>query len=502
LAELIRPFADTVRETGPTAVLPHNIEAEQAVLGAILIDNEAHDRVSDFLLPDHFYEPLHGRLYDACRSLIHKGLIATPVTLKTYFEGDAGLVEVGGAAYLARLAAAAVSVFNAVHYGREIYEMALRRDLIRIGDEMMARAHQASLDEQASHQIEKAEQELYNLADKGRRDRGFQGFHLALQGAIDMAQHAYQRDGKLAGLSTGFADLDGMLGGLRPSDLVILAARPSMGKTALATNIAFNVARAFKQEPGENGEMVTTDGGAVGFFSLEMSSEQLATRILAEHSEIDSKLILTGKTSEDQFYRLIQASQDLESIPLHIDDTPALSISALTARARRLKRQKGLDLIVVDYLQLIRPANAGRNDNRVQEVSEVTQGLKALAKELSVPVVALSQLSRAVESREDKRPQLSDLRESGSIEQDADVVMFIFREEYYHLRTRPAQRLEETGDPEWLEWQKKLDEIRGIAEILIAKQRNGPVGTVPLLFNSSLTKFANLARSDRYPDRH
>jgi replicative DNA helicase len=496
-----RPRSNDTDDAGTTyRLMPHNIEAEQATLGAILVDNQAVDRISEFLTADHFYEPLHGRLYEAMLGLLQRGLIATPVTLKTYFEGDEALAQVGGPQYLARLAGAAVTVFDVGQYARLVYDLSIRRELIRIGHDMVGIAHDSPVDTRPTEQIETVEQKLFALAERGRTDKGFQTFEMALAGAVDMAQKAYSRAGGLSGIGTGFVDLDRILGGLRPSDLLILAARPSMGKTAFATNIAFTAAKAFRQEVREDGRLETVEGAQVGFFSLEMSSEQLAMRILAEQSEIPSDMILHGRMGEADFFRLKDTAIDLQRIPLFIDDTPGLTITSLTQRARRLKRQKGLDLIVIDYLQLIRPASASRSDNRVQEVSEVTQGLKALAKELSIPVLALSQLSRQVENREDKRPQLSDLRESGSIEQDADVVMFIFREEYYHMRSRPARNEEEENSPKWQEWEERRAKIQGIAEILISKQRNGPIGTVELLFESKLTKFANLAQSDHYQE--
>jgi replicative DNA helicase len=491
---------DTEGSSAGYRLMPHNIEAEQATLGAILVDNQAIDRVSEFLSPDHFYEPLHGRLYEAMQGLLQRGLIATPVTLKTYFEGDEALAQVGGPQYLARLAGAAVTVFDIAQYARLVYDLSIRRELIRIGQDMVGIAHDSPVETRPTEQIETVEQKLFALAERGRTDRGFQTFEMALTGAVEMAQKAYSRAGGLSGIGTGFIDLDRILGGLRPSDLLILAARPSMGKTAFATNIAFNAAKAFRQEVRDDGRLETVEGAQVGFFSLEMSSEQLAMRILAEQSEIPSDMILHGRMGEEDFFRLKDTAVDLQRIPLFIDDTPGLTITSLTQRARRLKRQKGLDLIVIDYLQLIRSANASRSDNRVQEVSEVTQGLKALAKELSIPVLALSQLSRQVENREDKRPQLSDLRESGSIEQDADVVMFIFREEYYHMRAKPSRNEEEENSPKWQEWEERRAKIQGIAEILIGKQRNGPIGTVELLFESKLTKFANLAQTDHYPE--
>ena len=460
---------------------PHNIEAEQALLGAVLMNNEAAQRVTDFLKPAHFYEPVHGRIFEVACTLIDRGQVADAVTCKHYFEADGALVEIGGAQYLAHLAAAATSLLSVEHYGRLVYDLALRRELIRIGDDMTDRAALAELDDNAMRQIESAEQELFQLAETGARERGFVSFGDALTEAIQMADAAYKHDGEVVGVATGLADLDGKLGGLHPSDLLVLAARPAMGKTSLATNIAFHAANTFRHDGGE-----ASDGAVVAFFSLEMSAEQLATRILAEQAEISSDRIRRGMIShEDEWPRLVQVSRRLQDIPLFIDDTPALSISGVRTRARRLMRTQGLGLIVVDYLQLLRGSDG--TENRVQELSEITRGLKALAKELNVPVLALSQLSRQVENREDKRPQLADLRESGSIEQDADVVMFIFREEYYHERKEP-----EPDTPAHAEWLDKAERVHGIAEVIIGKQRHGPTGTVKLMFDREHTRFRNL----------
>ena len=474
---------------------PHNVEAEQALLGAILVNNEAAYRVSSFLQAEHFYEPVHGRIYETALTLIERGQIATPLTLKTTFDRDPALVDGDGARYLAQLASAATTIINAEDYGRHIYDLAVSRQLIQIGEDMVNTAYEASLDQPSGEQIEEAEKQLFNLTTAGDSQRGFIPFATAITAAINTAEAAYQRDTKLTGLATGFSDLDEILGGLHRSDLVIVAGRPAMGKTALGTNIAFNAAKAFREELDENGNTRVVDGAGVAIFSLEMSAEQLALRLLSEQSNIPSEKIRRGNISSDDFVQVVRASQELEQLPLFIDDTAALSIAALTTRARRLKRTNNIGLIVVDYLQLLRPARQRRDDNRVLEVSEVTQGLKALAKQLDVPVVAVSQLSRAVEQREDKRPHLADLRESGAIEQDADVVMFIYREEYYHERRRPPE-----DKPEFLEWRQRLDEIQGIAEIIIGKHRNGPTGKVDLLFDRRVTKFANLAKTDHLPD--
>ena len=462
------------------------MEAEQALIGAVLVNNEAANKVSDFLRDEHFYVPVHQRIFAAAMKLIERGQIANPVTLKQYFEMDDSLADVGGAQYLARLAGAATTIINVEHYARDIFDSANRRGLIEIGEDMVNDAFDADVDSDASQQIEAAEQRLFTLAETGQRDRGFVDFKGALAQAIELAETAFRRDSTLTGVSTGLVDLDSKLGGLHNSDLVILAGRPAMGKSALATNIAFNAANLTKQN--------SSDGAVVALFSLEMSAEQLATRILAEQSEITSEKIRRGDISGDDFAQIVKVSQQLSEIPLYIDDTPALSISALRTRARRLKRTQGLGMVVVDYLQLLRPS--GRQaDNRVQEISEITQGLKALAKELDVPVLALSQLSRQVEQREDKRPQLADLRESGSIEQDADVVMFIFREDYYHERKEP-----EPDTPQHAEWLEKAERIHGVAEVIIGKQRHGPTGTVRLMFQREFTRFHNLETASHLPD--
>ncbi len=474
--------------------LPHNTEAEQALLGAVLINNEAYHRTSGFLTSEHFFEPVHGRIYGAAATLIERGHIATPVTLKQYFENDDSLADVGGAQYLARLAGATVTVINAEDYGRVIHDLALRRQLVSVGEDMVNTAYDASVTDTAVEQIEQNEQRLFNLVEHGRHEGDFMPFHVALSTAIDMAESAHKRDGQTVGVSTGFKDLDAKLGGLHRSDLIILAGRPSMGKTSLATNIALNAAMAYRLE-GDEGETnrAVLDGASVGFFSLEMAAEQIATRILAEASNVAADAMRRGVMSDHDFVKLVPAAQKLEQIPFYIDDTPALTIAALRTRARRLKRRHGLGLVVVDYLQLMRPA--GRHDSRVLEISEITRGLKALAKDLDVPVLALSQLSRAVESREDKRPLLSDLRESGAIEQDADVVMFIYREEYYLVGRQP-----EMGTEEHLKWQDRMDKVHGLAEIIIGKQRHGPTGAIKLQFSGATTKFNNYVPSTQLPN--
>ena len=473
---------------------PHNIEAEQALLGAILVNNDAYDRISDFLAPEHFSEELHRRVFDVMMQLIKAGKTATPVTLKT-FLGDHDLGGITVPQYLARLAAEATTVINAQDYGRTIYDLAVRRHLINIGEDIVNAAYDAPVDAAPRTQIEEAERRLYEIAEQGKYDGGFQTFHSALKSAVDMAANAYERDGKLAGISTGLADLDKKMGGLQRSDLVIVAGRPGMGKTALATNIAFNIAKAYESRLKPDGTHETVNGGIVGFFSLEMAAEQLATRIIAEQSGVAGYKIRRGDLTEQEFHRIVEASKQMQQIPFYIDQTGGISIAQLAARARRLKRQRGLDILVVDYLQLL-TGSKSKGDNRVQELTEITTGLKALAKELNVPIMALSQLSRQVENRDDKRPQLSDLRESGSIEQDADVVCFVYREEYYLNAKQPTP-----GTPEHMTWMADMDRVHGRAEVIIGKQRHGPTGMVELSFEAEMTRFGNLAQDDRLPEQ-
>jgi replicative DNA helicase len=491
----LRPV-DSDATDGTYRTPPANLEAEQALLGAILVNNDACDRVSAFLLPDHFAEAVHARIYEAASTLIRAGKLASPVTLKTYFDNDATLKEIGGPAYLARLAAAATTIINAEEYGRTIYELAQRRKLISVGGDLVNEAFDTQVEETSKDLIERAEQTLYEMAETGKYGQGFQQFGRALTEAIDMAASAYQRDGGLSGLSSGLKDLDEKMGGLQSSDLIILAGRPAMGKSALATNISYHVAKAYKADHQVDGSVKVTDGGVVALFSLEMSAEQLATRIIAEQSGISSERIRRGKITEDEFHRLVEVSRELQSLPLYIDATGGLTIAQLAARARRLKRQRGLGLLVVDYLQLLAGSSRRAAEGRVQEVSEITVGLKALAKELNVPIIALSQLSRQVENRDDKRPQLADLRESGSIEQDADVVLFIYREEYYLARKEPRPNTQEH-----FEWQEQMNRVTGVAEVIIGKQRHGPTGIVELQFDATLTKFQNLVRTDYLPEQ-
>ncbi|MDB2334424.1 replicative DNA helicase [Planktomarina temperata] len=480
----LQPPANEVAPLG----VPHSIEAEQQLLGAILTNNDLFDRVAQILRAEHFYDPVHARIFETAAARIAKNNLASPVTLKAFLEDDAGLAELGGPAYLMRLAGAAISSFAVRDYAEMIYDLAIRRELIEVGNDIAAKAARVDVQSEPKEQIVEAEQKLYALAEQGQTEQGFQSFLTAVTDAVKVANAAYQREGGLAGVSTGLIDMDKKLGGLHRSDLLILAGRPSMGKTSLATNIAFNIARAYKKGNTTSGEEGAVDGGVVGFFSLEMSAEQLASRILSEVAEIPSNQIRRGDFTESEFRRIVDAAKELEAAPLFIDDTPALPISQLAARARRLKRTHGLDALFVDYLQLVR--GTGRSENRVNEISEITMGLKAIAKELDIPVVALSQLSRQVENREDKRPQLSDLRESGSIEQDADVVMFVFREEYYKEREKPGDHeLDKMG-----QWQEEMERLHGKAEVVIGKQRHGPIGTVELSFEGQFTRFGNLVK--------
>ncbi len=480
---------------------PHNLEAEQALLGAILVNNEAHDRVSGFLEPHHFFDPLHQQIYETAATLIAAGKQATPITLKTFFENAEPIGSgLSVPAYLGQLAANATTIINVRDYGRTVYDLATRRQLILIGEDMVNAAYDSPVDFPPKEQIEEAETRLFSLAETGKYGQGFAAFSSALTAAIEMANHAYQRDGGLSGISTGLRALDSKLGGLQPSDLVILAGRPSMGKTALATNIAFNIARARVRSLQEKAHLKPDDpghdGAVVGFFSLEMSAEQLATRIMSEQAEISSEKIRRGMIEEADFKRLVRVTEEMANLPLFIDQTGGISVAQLAARARRLKRQQHLGFIVVDYLQLLTGSIRRASEGRVQEVSEITTSLKALAKELAVPILALSQLSRAVENREDKRPQLADLRESGSIEQDADLVMFVFREEYYIERMKPAE-----GDAKFPEWLQKAQAAHGKAEVIVGKHRHGPTGTVDLQFEGAYTRFSDLAHDAYMPAR-
>ena len=458
--------------------MPCNIEAEQAVLGSVLVSNDIYDEISPIVDSQKFYDPIHKKIYETIEKLISKGLLANPITLKNHFDNNEGLKELGGQEYLIKITKYSTSKKQAIDYANIVQEMHLRRELIKISESVLNEASNNNEVSTSGEQIiQNTEKSLFDLAERGHFNRSFLKFENALKQTIEMARNAYQNDEGIVGVPTGLTDLDSRLGGLHKQDLVIIAGRPSMGKTALATNIAFHAAKNIEKKETKS---------TVAFFSLEMSSEQLSTRILSEQSKIRSNDIRRGKVSEKEFEQFIETSKNIYDLPLYIDETPAITISAISNRARRIKRLHGLELIVVDYIQLMK-AGSLRTEGRVQEISEITQGLKALAKELDVPVLALSQLSRAVEQRDDKKPQLADLRESGSIEQDADVVMFVYREAYYLERKEPA-----LGSIEHSEWRQKMDEVSSLAEIMISKQRHGPTGNVKVEFEAMYTKFKDL----------
>ena len=460
---------------------PANLEAEQALLGSILVNNDIIDEISTLVTSNIFYDPAHVKIFEVIESLNNKGMIANPITLKNFFEKDNMLTDVGGTEYLVKLTRFSGSVKQAVDYAKIIHEMYLRRELVQISDKLSADTLNANSQEQnAENIIESTEKSLFDLAERGSFSQSFLKFNQALDQTIEMATLAMKSDQGIVGVPTGLTDLDEKLGGLHKSDLVILAGRPSMGKTALATNIAYNAAHHILKRQEKS---------SVAFFSLEMSSEQLSTRILSEQARIKSDDVRRGKVTEEEINRYIETSRNIYNLPLYIDETPAITIATLSNRARRIKRLFGLNLIVVDYIQLMK-SGSNKYDGRVQEISEITQGLKALAKELSVPVLALSQLSRAVEQRDDKQPQLADLRESGSIEQDADVVMFVYREAYYLERKQPK-----LGSIEHAEWQSKMNDVNGLADIILGKQRHGPTGTVKVEFEGIYTKFKDLSRN-------
>ena len=459
---------------------PSNLEAEQALLGSILVNNDIIDEISSIVNSSIFYDPAHVKIYEVIENLNNKGMIANPITLKNFFEKDNMLNEVGGTEYLVKLTRFSSSSKQAVDYARIIHEMYLRRELILISEKLSSDTLESSQEQNAENIIESTEKSLFDLAERGTFSQSFLKFNQALDQTIEMATVAMQNDQGIVGVPTGLSDLDEKLGGLHKSDLIILAGRPSMGKTALATNIAYNASQNILKRQEKS---------SVAFFSLEMSSEQLSTRILSEQAKIRSDDIRRGKVSEEEINRYIETSRNIYNLPLYIDETPAITIATLSNRARRIKRLFGLNLVVVDYIQLMR-SSSNKNDGRVQEISEITQGLKALAKELSVPVLALSQLSRAVEQRDDKQPQLADLRESGSIEQDADVVMFVYREAYYLERKQPK-----LGSIEHAEWQSKMNDVNGLADIILGKQRHGPTGTVKVEFEGIYTKFKDLSKN-------
>ena len=458
--------------------MPCNIEAEQAVIGSILVSNDIYDEISPIVDAQKFFDPIHVKIFETIENLISKGLLANPITLKNHFENNEGLKELGGQEYLIKITKFSTSIKQAIDYAGIIQEMHVRRELIKISESVLDQASSATdLSTSGEEMIQNAEKSLFDLAERGHFNQSFMKFERALKQTIEMAKSAYQNEEGIVGVPTGLTDLDNKLGGMHKQDLVIIAGRPSMGKTALATNIAFHAAKNIEKKGSKS---------TVAFFSLEMSSEQLSTRILSEQSRIRSNDIRRGKVSETEFEKFIETSKNIFELPLYIDETPAITIAAISNRSRRIKRLFGLELIVVDYIQLMK-SSARKEYNRVQEISEITQGLKALAKELDVPVLALSQLSRAVEQRDDKKPQLADLRESGSIEQDADVVMFVFREAYYLQNKEPT-----LGSVEHAEWRQKMDEISHLAEIMIGKQRHGPTGNVKVEFEAMYTKFKNL----------
>jgi replicative DNA helicase len=465
--------------------VPYDIEVEQALLGAILVDNQALERVSGTLKPDHFYDPLHQRIYEAMASSFDRGgMVLTPLTLHAALKADPGLMEVGGIAYLSGLAQAAPALPNVRDYSRILHDLAVRRGLIGIGEDIVNTAYEAPLEKPPQAQIEEAEKALYRLSDSARYGEGPLDFAESLRRTVEIAEKAQARGGKISGVASGFADIDSLLGGLQPSDLIILAGRPGMGKTSLATNMAFHAARAYVQDVEAGAEIPR--GAPVLFFSLEMAAQQLSARILSEQTEIEMWKIRNGKFSESEWEKFVLSMQDLSTLPLYIDDTGGISIAQIAARARRLKREKNIGVVIIDHIQLV--ASSRRTENRVQEITEISKGLKVLAKELDVPVIALSQLSRGVDARDDKRPVLSDLRESGSIEQDADVVMFVYREEYY-LKSREP----DAATPEHSKWMEKMERSHRRAEVLVEKHRHGATNKIELFFDDRFTRFSNLA---------
>lgn len=458
----------------------YNLDAECAVLGTIILNNEYLDRVLDFLHPEHFYDPANRKIYEQIIHHVEKAsIVANQITLKNFFDSEPAIKAVGGSKYLSTLLTSASVIINIINYARIIYDFALKRELVKIGEQIVVNAYQTEEKTTGLEQIETAEANLFDLAKHGSQRNNFRKISVTLKEALDKTHIAKTKDSHISGISSGFNDLDRILGGLQNSDLVILAGRPSMGKTAVAINIAINACKYLNRDVKDK-----KDERAVGFFSLEMSSDQLSARILSMESSINATKFRTGNLNEFEWEAVAVSSAEISKWPFYIDDTPALSISAVRTRARRMIRKYNLAFLVIDYLQLIRSTR--HSDNRVQEIAEITQGLKAIAKEFDIPVLALSQLSREVEKREDKRPQLSDLRESGTIEQDADVVTFIYRESYYHERKKPAE-----DDPQYSEWKKKMDQVRHLSEIMVAKQRNGPIGSLNLYFDAEFTRFRN-----------
>jgi replicative DNA helicase len=502
-------MADPIRlihsagDAGPQ--LPHNVEAEAALLGAIMIDNRIAEDVQLKLRADHFYEAVHGRIYDAILLLLDRNMVANPVTLKPMFETDEAMKALGGPAYLAQLTGSGAGLIGARDFASQIYDLALLRELVGVGRSMAERALDTSEAETPREQIEAAEVALYKVAEEGGEAGSVKTFGQATRMAVELAEKALNAGGGLSGVTTGLDTVNAKTGGLHHSDLVILAGRPGMGKTALATNIAFNAARRWVRDEEDGIAPEKSVGAKVAFFSLEMSADQLATRILSEQSAISSESLRMGKIGQQDFRNLARAAAELETLPLYIDDTPGLTIAALRTRARRLKRRHGIGLVVVDYLQLLQGSGRQSDGNRVQEISEISRGLKTLAKELNVPVIALSQLSRAVEQREDKRPQLADLRESGSIEQDADIVLFVYREEYY-VASREPKRPSEGDDAKTFDdhakWAAEMEKVFGLSELIVAKQRHGATGKVKLKFEAQITRFSDYIDDSYLPAHH
>jgi replicative DNA helicase len=484
--------------------LPHNIEAEAALLGALMIDNRIAEDVQLKLRADHFYEPVHGRIYDSILLLLDRNMIANPVTLKPQFEADEAMKALGGVGYLAKLTGSGAALIGARDFAAQIYDLALLRELVSVGRTMTERAMDTSEAVTPKAQIEDAEVALYKVAEEGGEQGSVKTFGQATRMAVELAEKALNAGGGLSGVTTGLDSVNAKTGGLHHSDLLILAGRPGMGKTALATNIAYNAAKRWLRDEEDGIAPEKSVGAKVAFFSLEMSADQLATRILSENSGISSESLRMGKIGQQDFRNLARAAGELETLPLFIDDTPGLTIAALRTRARRLKRRHGIGLIIVDYLQLLQGSGRSSEGNRVQEISEISRGLKTLAKELNVPVLALSQLSRAVESREDKRPQLSDLRESGSIEQDADIVLFVYREEYY-VQSREPKRPDANSDAKTHEdhdkWAAEMAGVFGLSELIVAKQRHGSTGKVKLRFEAQITRFSDYIDEAFVPER-
>src|SRR5215213_1672840 len=492
MAEVIR-IAESASE--PVPALPQNVEAEAALLGALMIDNRLVEDIQLKLKPDHFFEPLHARIYEAILRMTDANRIANPVTLRPLFESDELIKEVGGPPYLAQLTGSGAAVIGARDFATQIYDLALLRALVGVGRDLVEGALDTSEEVAPLAQIERAESELYKVAEEGGAEGKAKSFGESAMASIRNAEAALNRGGGLTGITTGFTGLNSRIGGLQRSDLIIVAGRPGMGKTALATNMAFATAERFLQDQADGIDPTRAAGAPVAIFSLEMSAEQLVTRVLSEQSQVTAEQVRTGNLGRHEFANFARAADRLHSLPLYIDDTPGLTIAALRARARRLKRQKGIRLVVVDYLQLLQGTGRNGNDNRVNEISEISRGLKQLAKELDVPVIGLSQLSRAVEQREDKRPQLSDLRESGSIEQDADIVMFIYREDYYLASKQPS-----VDHPDFPAWQEEMGRAYGLAELIVAKQRHGATGKVRLKFDSRITKFSDMVDEGYMPE--